>query len=484
MPPPTITSCIGSPTFDPAKAVHDAETHQRAIQLLRDENNVEKAIRTWFGIPEGEDKYVYRAIVGIRLGQVQKVVEGDVVRRGLEMADGGVEFVYGNGENRLRWYQCPEAPSDIVAYTSIFQSATNTASTLKSFLSNARKSSLRQRAASHLVAKRFFLPSHPLTPVLSSIPRCKQPPALNPALDFWEWTCQLLAWCGPLREGQGDGGGGGKSHQDGGGAGESRNEGLKVSGNDAGRQAATGQKRGAGWGLQSGSHHLLPVMMHHFGCVVPTHESLMIIKTLAQGEGGKKGPNKKGHKKVADIGSGNGYWAMMLRTYGVEVDAVDSMMSEWLVLSLPPSLTQNAIHTYLRVLTATRRRTTWIPDTIVQTGTGYLAAHPNHDGLVLLLVYPVVGGKLTSTVEGSFTRDLVAAYKGDTLVVVGTQNHNGYTSFSNMTMDEYMGREHAGEWVKTVQIAMPSFAGKDEAMFVFQRLPRGKEKPAGSVPWE
>lgn len=353
---------------------------------------------------------------------------------------------------------------------------------MKSFLSNARKSSLRQRAASHLAAKRFFLSSHPLAPVLSSIPRCKQPPALNPALDFWEWTCQLLAWCGPLREGQGDGDDSGRGHRDGEGVDESRNGGPGGNDDGAGQQAAAGQRRAAGWGLQSGSHHLLPVMMHHFGCVVPTHESLMIIKTLAQGEGGKKGPGKKQHKKVADMGSGNGYWAMMLRTYGVEVDAVDSMMSEWLVLSLPPPPTQHAIHTYLRVLTAMERRTTWIPDTIVQTGTRYLAAHPNHDGLVLLLVYPVVGGKLTGTVEGSFTRDLVAAYKGDTLVVVGTQNRNGYTSFSNMTMDEYMEREHAGEWVKTVQIAMPSFAGKDEAMFVFQRLPRGEEEPAGSVP--
>jgi hypothetical protein len=117
------------------------------------------------------------------------------------------------------------------------------------------------------------------------------------------------------------------------------------------------------------------------------------------------------------------------------------------------------------------RRTTWIPDTLIQTGTGYLASHPDHDSLILLLVYPVVGGKLTGTAEGSFTRDLVAAYKGDTLVVVGTQNHNGYTGFPDMTMDEFMEREHSGEWVRTVQVAMPSFAGKDEALFVFQRVP-------------
>ncbi|GAB1311712.1 hypothetical protein MFIFM68171_01922 [Madurella fahalii] len=457
-----ITPCIGSPTFNPAKAAHDTETHQRAIRLLRDENNVEKAIKAWFSIPEGEDQYVYRAVAEIRLGQLQKVVENDVVRRGSELAEGGVEFVYGGGENRLRWYQCPEGekplpptPSDIAAYASIFHPTTSTASTLKSFLSNARKSSLRQRVASYLAAKRFFLPSHPLTPVLSSIPRCKQPPVLNPALDFWEWACQLLAWCGPLREGEGDDDDG-RGMQD--GAEEKWNDRSKREhGHDDERQATTKQKQRTGWRLQSSGHYLLPVMMHHFGCVVPTHESLTIIKTLAQGEGGKKGLNGKQQKKVVDVGSGNGYWSMMLREYGVQVDAVDNLMSEW--------------------------RTTWIPDTLVQTGTGYLASHPNHSDLILMLVYPVVGGKLTGTVEGSFTRDLVAAYKGDTLVVVGTQNHNGYTSFSDMTMDEYMERDHSGEWAKIVQIAMPSFAGKDEAMFVFQRVaPEGGKGTASSVP--
>lgn len=37
-------------------------------------------------------------------------------------------------------------------------------------------------------------------------------------------------------------------------------------------------------------------------------------------------------------------------------------------------------------------------------------------------------------------------------------------------MDEYMDREHSEDgWKKIVQIPLPSFAGKDEAMFVFQR---------------
>ena len=65
---------------------------------------------------------------------------------------------------------------------------------------------------------------------------------------------------------------------------------------------------------------------------------------------------------------------------------------------------------------------------------------------------------------------LINAYAGDTIAVVGTQNRNGYTSFRDMTMDEYMDREHSEDgWKKIVQIPLPSFAGKDEALFVLPR---------------
>lgn len=92
--------------------------------------------------------------------------------------------------------------------------------------------------------------------------------------------------------------------------------------------------------------------------------------------------------------------------------------------------------------------------------------------MVLLLVYPIVGGDSSAAggKEGGFTRQLMKAYKGDTLAVVGTQNGNGYTGFKGVTMDEYMEREWKGEgWRKVVQCPLPSFAGKDEALFVFQR---------------
>lgn len=185
------------------------------------------------------------------------------------------------------------------------------------------------------------------------------------------------------------------------------------------------------------SHHVLPVFMHHFGCACPSHEGLEVLRRLAGG------------RAVADVGSGNGYWTFMLRRYGLTVHPVDSMQSEW--------------------------RVNWVGDTAVSDGVKWLGRNGGGGDMVLLLVYPVVGGTGVAGTEGSregaFTRDLVRAYRGDTLAVVGTQNRNGYTGFRAQTMDEFMAREHGGDggWVKVVQIPLPSFAGKDEALYVFQR---------------
>jgi hypothetical protein len=176
--------------------------------------------------------------------------------------------------------------------------------------------------------------------------------------------------------------------------------------------------------------------MHHFGCATPSHESLEIIRRLSDG------------RAIADIGSGNGYWAFMLRRYGLVVHAVDSLQSEW--------------------------RVNWVSDTIISDGTQWLRNHNGGKELVLLLVYPVVGGGVAGGTEGGFTRGLVEAFKGDTIAVVGTQNGNGYTGFRDMGMDQFMRKEHP-EWTKVVQIPLPSFAGKDEALFIFQKGSRAPQ---------
>ena len=206
------------------------------------------------------------------------------------------------------------------------------------------------------------------------IPRRKT--HINLAYDFWAWSCECLEWGGPDPATE-------KIHS---------------------------------------SHHVLPVFMHHFGCVVPSLEALEILKSVARG------------RQIVDMGSGNGYWTYMLRRHGLDVTAVDNLQSSW--------------------------RTLWIGDTITINCSTYLKENKGCKDSVLLLVYPIVGGK--------FTKTAIDGYEGNTIVVAGTQNRNGYTAFRDLKIDEWMGEEKK-EYKKTVQVALPSFAGKDEALFVFER---------------
>ena len=162
--------------------------------------------------------------------------------------------------------------------------------------------------------------------------------------------------------------------------------------------------------------------MHHFGCVVPSYESLEVIKQLA------------GKRAVVEIGSGNSYWAYTLRRMGVFVHAVDNLQSEY--------------------------RTLWIGNTWIKDGEKYLKDEKGCKDAVLLLVYPIVSSDFTSRV--------LDAYKGDTICVAGTQNRSGYTAFRDRTIDEYMKVEKA-DYEKTIQIPLPSFPGKDEALYIFER---------------
>ncbi|KAK4192543.1 hypothetical protein QBC35DRAFT_424201 [Podospora australis] len=400
-----VVYCEGNPKFDPAAAVQERDNHERAMKVLNERNAFDEAIRIRFGIGAA-DGYVYHAVASVTLSQVQRAV---AVGRAHGMHDwyedfettagsnNGVERKGGEGEDVSLFelnHPPPPTPEDIKSYISIFSPATSTPAALKAFLANAKKNSIRHAVAEYLCGKRFLSASIPEAPKVKPPSLPKLP--VNPSYDFWAWSCLNLEWCGPLPPS------------------------LKK------------QQR-------IRSHHVLPVMMHHFGCAVPSHEALSLLKALTlppagSGNKGQKIPNKR----IADLGSGNGYWTFMLRQYGVEVDAVDNGQSEW--------------------------RVNWIPNTLPITATSYLSSQENnHSELVLLLVYPIVAS------DGSFTREILEAYKGDTIAVVGTQNRNGYTAFKDKTMDEYMTTEHGDTWEKTVQIPLPSFAGKDEALFVFQR---------------
>lgn len=234
---------------------------------------------------------------------------------------------------------------------------------------NAKKGSVRASVAEHISS----LYQCPSTVKISKL----KTPHINPYYDYWRWSCQQLQWAGPNADTV-------KIHH---------------------------------------SHHMLPVLYHHFGCVCPSYESLEIIKQISQG------------KPVIEIGSGNGYWTFSLRRLGLVVHAVDNAESEW--------------------------RTTWISDTTVADGVTYLKKQHNHGkDAVLLLVYPIA--------RSGFTASVLSAYRGTVVCVVGTQNRNGYTGFKDTTISEYMA-EQMSDFAKTIQIPLPSFAGKDDALFVFER---------------
>ena len=119
---------------------------------------------------------------------------------------------------------------------------------------------------------------------------------------------------------------------------------------------------------------------------------------------------------------------------GVVVEAVDNLEAVW--------------------------RMMWIADTVKANGVEYLKRAGGARDRVLLMVYMAP--------KGDFTKQVLKAYKGDTVVVAGTQNENRFTGFSDTTVEQYFEREKK-DFEMTVRIPLPSFAGKDEAMYVYQR---------------
>lgn len=265
-------------------------------------------------------------------------------------------------------------PQDIIAYTSIFSPTTDTSKALTAFSANAKKASPREIVAQYLQSRR-------------KCPKkiSKSKTHINPYYHLWAQSCQLTAFLGPLP--------------------------------DASYANPANAKM---------THPILPVFYHHFGCVVPSYEALHIISELV------KGDKKDG---VINMASGNGYWTYMLRRMKVDVQAVDSMMSEY--------------------------RTMWISDTVKSDGVEYLKRNNGGNDRILLMVYMVTAG--------TFTKRVLEAYQGDTIVVVGTQNANRYTGFADCTTEEYFVKEKSG-WEMSCRIAMPSFAGKDEGLYVWKRV--------------
>jgi hypothetical protein len=375
--PPAITD--GSKTWTP-DSLFSGETSWDKIYEHLQRNEFRAAITTAFQLPLG-DTFTYHATASVNLPQAEAAAHAG--------RKNGLHAWYiapvTDGETVNEEYSIPGQPSlrivgypplsDVEAYISLFDATKSPANILKSLVANAKKDSLRAEVAKYLTLKRY------LDPVIT-IPKAKAPHQ-NPAFDFWKYACQQLEFAGP----------------------------------------------NTNTALCNTSHHILPIYMHHFSCVVPSYESVSIISKLALTTSGKA---------VLDMGSGNGYWTFMLRRLNpaLTVTAVDNAQSKW--------------------------RTTWIDDTLITDGITYLRKRSGCPDSLLLLVYPIVSGE--------FTRKVVDAYEGDVLVVVGTQNGNGYTGFKDMMVDEYM--EGRGGWEMVARVPLPSFPGKDDALFAFRRKRR------------
>ena len=186
------------------------------------------------------------------------------------------------------------------------------------------------------------------------------------------------------------------------------------------------------------SHHILPLFYHHFGCIVPSYAALHVLAKLAQ----PAKPSKEDVIPILDMGSGNGYWTYMLRRFPLpapemktlDVRPIDSGLSEY--------------------------RVTWVEDTIKTDGKEYLRRNAGGKNAILLLVYPQA--------TGDFTGAVMKLFEGDTIVVAGTQNGNGFTAFQDQVVDQWV-EKNLKAFELTLRMPLPSFAGKDEALFVFQR---------------
>ena len=357
MPPSPPASTVGSKTFQPNQLFEDASLLDSVHSHLN-KNDFRSAIITAFGLPENDD-YIYHATASVTIAQVQVAINAG--------ASHGLHDWYLDQGSRPCGHPLVQ---DIAAYITLFDPSKSSANTLKGFVSNAKKDSLRTSIGKYLTSKRYVDASLP------NVPKRKKPP-MNPYIDFWSYACHALEYAGP----------------------------------------------NPSTSLVKSSHHVLPVFMHHFSCVCPSYEALAMISSLSK------------DKTLIDMGSGNGYWTHTLRhEHGCSVVAVDAGQSKW--------------------------RTMWISDTIVADGLHFLRKRGGRKDDVLLMVYPIT--------SNDFTPNIVKAFNGSTICIAGTQNGNGYTGFKNEMVDAWF-EKNMPTWKKTIQIPLPSFPGKDDALFVFQK---------------
>ncbi|KAJ9636864.1 hypothetical protein H2199_007858 [Coniosporium tulheliwenetii] len=214
---------------------------------LSQNNDLRSCIINAFNL-KSNDGYVYHATAAVTLAQVQTAIN------------------YGGQRELHAWYRdeegkpiSPPPPADISAYTAIFSPHTSTAKALTALRANAKKESLRARIAAHL-SETFFLPSTPLpgTPTTLTLPQNSNLPTPRPR------TLTMTSGPGPATPSNG----------------QARNQ----------------------------SHHILPVLYHHFGCVCPSYDALALVAQLTTCALPTAAAVPKGSpgREVIEIGSGAG----------------------------------------------------------------------------------------------------------------------------------------------------------------------------------
>jgi len=145
-----------------------------------------------------------------------------------------------------------------------------------------------------------------------------------------------------------------------------------------------------------------------YSWAVPSEEALSMIIAHSGG-------------RVVEVGSGTGYWANLLDKRGADVVAVDS---------------------------GKENKPSWFPATIVFDGSAYLHFYKGCPDRALFLCWPRHGD------------DVLEAYAGDTLVLVG-EGDEGATWW----LDE----DAEKEWKPVASCVLPTWPGIHDMLVVYKR---------------
>lgn len=146
----------------------------------------------------------------------------------------------------------------------------------------------------------------------------------------------------------------------------------------------------------------------NYGYAIPSAKALATIESASG-------------RRVLEIGSGTGYWAMLLQARGVDVIAVDTGVE----FNTPK----------------------WFPATVKQDGAKYLETHGGSADRALFLCWPRDG------------QSFVEQYRGDTLIWIGEPEGGCTWALS----------DGDGEWVLVEEVKIPTWPYIRDVLHVYSR---------------